>query len=301
MKSFREALLTFPLLLTFILTPALPLRAEEKEDSAKNAEIERRVNEELEKRQKSESASALLLRIYGYYSDNFIGQSTNLYEAEQMKGRAEADMLLGPVGIVVSGTAYGVGKADNHKGLKRFGKALGAASTALTVWGLHRNARESALVDSGAKFSKLNGKDSPFTGNLTTEERKTKMAALKRDINSGWNLERLLKKYSNSEQSIIYSNIYSNTHQEVEDILKGAGLKDTGTLSSNLAGERAVRRYLSLEAEPEVQKDIQKWLDLNAESIKDVARRITATEQLPTLHVSKSAIDSIPEAHTQEK
>lgn len=302
MKPIFHKLITITILSSFAFTPLIRLQATEKDDAAIAAEVERRVNEELAKRQKSNGPSATITSIYKLYLDNFIGQSKNLGEAETTSVGTDLATGGGAVGTLIGGAVYATGKISKDKPLKRTGKVIALASLPFAIWGIHRRINDAALLGVHDKLTKA-PVSQEFYKKLSATLDQKKWKELRRDITAGWNLDKLFKKYADEEQAIIFASFYGKAKIEAEDFLKDVPMimmsASKDSLIAEIASERAVRRYLSLEAEPEIQKDIQKWLDLNAGSIKDLARMLTAGPDQATAHDSKPEVQPglEPELH----
>lgn len=307
MKNLTKTFAVISLISNLTLVQIPQLRAAEPEDVAMKAEIERRVNEELAKRQKTEGASALLTNIYAYYSDNLIGQSKNLNEVSEKDKDTKWAVGGGAVGTGFAGVFYAVtlGERANDpgvKGFRRASKGLALVSIPLTIWGIHRGIKDAPLMKTKQVLVDSRVSDEYYK-KLPQATAGKKWTELKRDITAGWNLDKLFSKYGDEQQAMLFETLYEKAKQEVLDYLKDIPMdKDPkDKFVSEIAAERAMRRYLSLEASPDTQKDIQKWLDLNAESMKDLAKKVTASSEVLKPHAQSGTAGMPAESHTDGK
>lgn len=305
MQSNNKALIRLPIVVVLILTSVLQLRADERD--AKNLEIERRVEEELARRQKTQGVSGSLANIYGFYSDYLIGQPKNIEQAINNQENIAAGRSFGSVGTVIGGLLYTGTLKDRKtippaKTFNRVGKGMVLLGVPFTIWGIHRGIRDAQLLNWDKTLSNSHA-NQDYVAKLPSGLETKKQNELKRDISARWNLNKLFAKYGDAQQAILFENFYELAQKEVSEYLKDLPMESRKKeqLISEIAAERAMRRYLSLEASPEIQADIQKWLDLNAESVKDVARKAIASSEVLKPHVQSGTAVTPAQTHTDRK
>lgn len=298
MKNLTKKLAIVAVCSSLAFAPISRTWAAEKDDEAVKAEVERRVNEELQKRQKSQSPGSLLANIYDLYSENLIGQSKNLKEAQENRVHTINATATGTMVGVFGGVIYIAGKSGRDTGVKNVGKAVALVGVPLAIWGINRQINDAALLKTNDSLVRARV-TREFFKRFSRPGDEKKWMELKRDITAGWNLDKLLKKYGDEEQAIIFANFYEKARTEAGELLKDISMESSNkdSLIAEIAAERAIRRYLSLEADPETQKDIQKWLDLNTESIKETTRKVAAVQTPTTAHSAKAGAAASAETH----